>query len=336
MRRNKKQGRTKRKNILIVSIAGLMLCYLTTMGGCVDQHPGDGADADAGAVSAADVAATETPAGNAEIADAETPKSAGGGLRIVATSMATVEIMDRLGVDLIGVPHSNLTKAPERYKDVPEVGMPMAPDIELIRSMAPDIVLSPSSLEPDLRPKYEAAGLECYFLDLKSVDGMYRSIEELGGMTGKVAEAQALADGYEDFLADYAASREGEEPPRALVLMGLPGSYVVATEHSYVGDLVRMAGCENVYADETEEFIAANTEDMLARDPDIILRAAHALPDDVVEMFAEEFAENDIWKHFRAVESGQVYDLPYEQFGMSATFLYPEALKTLEGMVRGE
>jgi iron complex transport system substrate-binding protein len=259
----------------------------------------------------------------------------GGGLRIVATSMATVEIMDKLGVDLIGVPHSNLTKAPERYEDVPEIGMPMSPDIELISSMTPDIVLSPTSLEPDLRPKYEAAGLDCYFLDLKSVDGMYRSIEYLGDMTGARARARELADEYEDFLAEYAAGREGEKPPRALVLMGLPGSYVVATENSYVGNLVKMAGCENVYAGETEEFIAANTEDMLGRDPDVILRAAHALPDDVVEMFAEEFAENDIWKHFRAVRDERVYDLPYEQFGMSATFLYPKALETLDGMVRG-
>jgi iron complex transport system substrate-binding protein len=290
---------------------------ITLATGCVDQHPD----------SAAGVAAAEIPG-------AETP--GGGGLRIVATSMATVEIMDRLGVDLVGVPHSNLTEAPARYEGVPEVGMAMSPDIELIRSMAPDWVFSPSSLEPDLRPKYEAAGLACYFLDLKSVDGMYRSIAEIGEMTGRRDEARALADGYEDFLAGYAAGRGGETPPRALVLMGLPGSYVVATERSYVGDLVRMAGCENVYADETEEFIAANTEDMLARDPDVILRAAHALPDDVVEMFAEEFAENDIWKHFRAVQEGRVYDLPYEQFGMSATFLYPEALETLDGMVRGE
>jgi iron complex transport system substrate-binding protein len=302
------------------------------LAGCVDQHPdGAAASADAGTSGPAATAADDGASGDGAPDAVES-----GGMRIVATSMATVEIMDKLGVDLIGVPHSNLTKAPERYKDVPEIGMPMSPDIELIRSMAPDIVLSPTSLEPDLRPKYEAAGLDCYFLDLKSVDGMYRSIEYLGEMTDRRDKARELAAEYEGFLAGYAEGREGETPPRALVLMGLPGSYIVATEHSYVGDLVRMAGCENVYAGETEEFIAANTEDMLGRDPDVILRAAHALPDDVVEMFAEEFAENDIWKHFRAVEEGRVYDLPYEQFGMSATFLYPEALETLDGMVRGE
>ncbi|MDR1043406.1 MAG: ABC transporter substrate-binding protein, partial [Clostridiales Family XIII bacterium] len=243
-------------HLLLLLVAVAMLALAT---GCVDQHPDDAAVAAAAETSGPGVAVAGDAASGGAVS--------GGDMRIIATSMATVEIMDKLGVDLIGVPHSNLTKAPERYKDVPEIGMPMSPDIELIRSMAPDVVLSPTSLEPDLRPKYEAAGLDCYFLDLKSVDGMYRSIEELGEMTDRRDEARALVAAYDDFLADYAAGREGETPPRALVLMGLPGSYVVATENSYVGDLVRMAGCGNVYAGETEEFIAANTEDMLGRDP---------------------------------------------------------------------
>jgi iron complex transport system substrate-binding protein len=324
-----------KKTACSVFVASLAIAAIALAAGCVDQHPEEPRNPGAAETTGAEIPqatdADSKTADNSAPPDSE-PES---GLRIVATSMATVEIMDRLGVDLIGVPHSNLTKAPERYKDVPEIGMPMSPDIELIRSMSPGIVLSPTSLEPDLRPKYEAAGLDFYFLDLKSVDGMYRSIAELGEMTGTSERAAELTAEYEKFKQDLAAARDGQERPKALVLMGLPGSYVVATENSYVGNLVSMAGCENVYAGETEEFIAANTEDMLGRDPDIILRAAHALPDDVVEMFAGEFAQNDIWKHFRAVTDGKVYDLPYEQFGMSATFLYPEALKTLDSMVYG-
>ena len=115
--------------------------------------------------------------------------------------------------------------------------------------------------------------------------------------------------------------------------MGLPGSYIVATENSYAGSLVALAGGQNVYAGSDQEFLNVNTEDMQARDPDIILRTAHALPDQVMQMFADEFAANDVWKHFRAVKEGRVYDLPYDQFGMSATFNYPDALQTLQPML---
>ena len=69
---------------------------------------------------------------------------------------------------------------------------------------------------------------------------------------------------------------------------------------------------------------------MVGKAPDIILRTSHALPEQVKKMFAEEFATNDIWKHFEAVQNARVYDLDNEKFGMSANFQYEEALKELE------
>ena len=59
-------------------------------------------------------------------------------------------------------------------------------------------------------------------------------------------------------------------------------------------------------------------------------------PDQVVEMFNKDFAENDIWQHFDAVKNGRVYDLTYEYFGMSATFKYPQALEELQPILYPE
>ena len=95
------------------------------------------------------------------------------------------------------------------------------------------------------------------------------------------------------------------------------------------------AGGKNVYGGSDDEFPNANIEDMLSRDPDVILRAAHAMPDDIKKMFAEEFETNPIWKHFRAVQEGSVFDLSYEHFGMSATFDYPAAFEELKPFLYG-
>ena len=65
--------------------------------------------------------------------------------------------------------------------------------------------------------------------------------------------------------------------------MGLPGSYIIATENSYVGSLVEMAGGENVYAGTDQEFLTVNTEDMKSKEPDMILCTAHALPEQVTK-----------------------------------------------------
>ncbi len=250
--------------------------------------------------------------------------------RIIATSVATVEIMDKLNVDLIAVPNSDNAKLPTRYADLPKIGMAMTPDIEVIKTLKPDYVFGPSSLISDLLPKYDATNLNYGFLNLNNVPGMYKSIEDLGELLNRQAEAKALLTEYQAFIDDYQSQIKDKKAKKVLILMGLPGSYVVATEHSYVGSLVKLAGGINVYQNSDQQFIAVNTEDMLTKDPDVILRTAHALPDDVMAMFDKDFAENDIWQHFRCVQAGEVYDLEHSHFGMSANFNYPAGLQDLK------
>lgn len=288
---------------LLLFLAVVLVLSLTA---CVDQHPEETAETD----------------------EAEP--------RLVATSPAVAQICNQLNLELVGVCETS-GSLPERYQDLPKIGMAMSPDMEIIKSLNPDYVLSPNSLQSDLQPKYAAAGVSSLFLDLKSVEGMYASIEGLGEKFHREEEAQAMLAEFESFMVEYQSVNEGKESPRVLVLMGLPGSYIVATESSYVGNLVKLAGGVNVYGDgDGQEFLTANTEDMQQKDPDIILRAAHALPEQVQEMFAEEFETNDIWKHFRAVQEGRVYDLDSSLFNMSANFRYSEALKALQPMLYGE
>lgn len=256
--------------------------------------------------------------------------------RIIATSPATADICDKLELDLVGVCSSTVSTIPERYKDLTTVGTAMSPDMEIVASLKPDWILSPVSLKSDLQPKYEAIDTDWAFLNLRSVPGMYRSIQELGEIFDREDQAQKLVDEFTEFYNEYKQKNEGKDHPKVMILMGLPGSYIIATPNSYVGSLVELAGGENVYSDTDQEFLTVNTEDMKTKEPDIILRAAHALPDQVVEMFNKDFAENDIWQHFDAVKNGRVYDLTYEYFGMSATFKYPQALEELQPILYPE
>lgn len=282
----------------------LVLAMAASLCACVDQHPEE-------------AAAPE---------DGKQP-------RLIATSPAIAQICSKLNLELVGICDTSGT-LPERYAGLPKVGMAMNPDPELIRSLEPDYILSPATLQSDLRPKYAGIGAASLFLNLRSVEGMYASIGGLGEKFGRQEEAKVLLDEFDAFLADYAKSAEGRPHPKVLVLMGLPGSYIVATESSYVGNLVKLAGGENVYGDGGgQEFLTANTEDMKSREPDVILRTAHALPDKVAAMFEQEFRTNDIWKHFAAVQNGRVYDLDPGLFNMSANFSYPDALRSLQPML---
>ena len=327
----------------ISALTACMVLSCSLLAGCVDQSGGDAGE---GTVDSGAASQTESVETMLEITDPQEKAAVEaakvkvqemeGEPRIIATSPSAAEICDRLELELVGVCSSSVSELPKRYEETEEVGTAMAPDMEIVASLDPDWILSPATLQADLQPKYEAIDTDWAFLNLRSVQGMYRSIQELGEIFGKEEQARAMVDEFTEFYEGYKDRNEGKEAPKVLILMGLPGSYIIATENSYVGSLVELAGGENVYAGTDQEFLTVNTEDMKTKEPDVILRAAHALPDQIVEMFNEEFATDDIWQHFEAVKNGRVYDLTYEYFGMSADFDYPEALEELQPMLYPE
>ncbi|GAK11506.1 heme transporter IsdDEF [Geomicrobium sp. JCM 19039] len=256
--------------------------------------------------------------------------------RIVSTTVAATEIADALNLDLLGIPTS-YKELPERYEGVTEIGNPMGPDMEQIRQLNPEEVWSVTTLFDDLEEPFEQAQLDARFLDFQSVDAMIEEIKTLGRDFDRETEAATLVETFDEAVRENADRTSGLAPPSVLILMGVPGSYLVATEESYIGDLVRLAGGENVIeSEEGVEYLASNTEHLHQANPDVILRAAHGMPEEVVEMFDEEFQTNDIWQHFTAVQGDRVYDLEELLFGTTGSIAVPEALEELEPMLYPE
>lgn len=181
----------KAKRIIALILSAVAVVSLV---GCVNQHP--------------ESAATKTEV-NKEV-------------RLVATSPAVAQICSRLNLDLVGVCDTSGT-LPEKYDKVKKVGMAMNPDLETIKSLNPNYVLSPSSLESDLQPKYASIGVKSLFLNLKSVDGMYASIEDLGEKFNRKDEADEMLNEFKTFLDKYKDKNKDKKSPKVLVLMGFTG-----------------------------------------------------------------------------------------------------------------
>lgn len=260
-------------------------------------------------------------------------------ITIVSTSVAICEILDEFGFEnVIGVPETSGT-LPERYKDTKTVGSPMNPDLEIIKSLNPDLVLSPQTLESSLAESYRTAGITSAFLDLSSVEGMYAAIISLGEYLGCEDVAKRLNDEYASYMQSYKNSVTEEQD--ILLLMAFPdGFYLVATENSYVGKLVKLAGGNNVYGSDYKGdengFVNINPEDIVGKKPDRIFVFAHYAEEDAFNYMKGEFKNNASWQYFDAVKNGSITYLPSEYFGMSATLSWTESLEYLEPIMRGE
>lgn len=309
----------------------LMLLFIIVLAACgLDESA---ANSDASAGKEEDAETTEETGADEEAEEAEPALETDGD--IIATTVAIVEMMDVLELDLVGVPTS-YKEPPARYDGVTEIGMAMDPDMETILSLKPTDVLTVTTLTDYVQDSFSETDVPATYMNLDSVENMYEEIEALGEKYDREEHAAELVTDFEEKLAEVEAKIEGKESPKVLILLGVPGSYLVATENSYVGDLVRRAGGTNAIEETDLEYVSANTEVLQQTDADIILRMSHGMPDEVVEMFNKEFQENDIWSHFKAVQNDRVYDLEETRFGTTANLAAVEALEELVGLLHPE
>lgn len=262
---------------------------------------------------------------------------------VATTSVAVCEILDALDYDdVVGIPETD-SGIPERYGGVTEIGTPMSPDMEILKSVSPELVISPVSLQASLEASYQDAGLNYMFMNLSSVSGMYGDISSLGETLGKEEEAAALVEEYESYMASYEAPESGDGPS-VLILMCFPGSYyfTIMTDESYVGDLASLAGWGNAYAGESSDgtgVLAVNPEDVITRNDDIdkVLIFAHYNEESAFASFQEGIEKSStistIWGALDACQNGEVYYLSEDDyFGMSANLHWTVALDYLAGI----
>lgn len=251
------------------------------------------------------------------------------GKRIIMNSVALANIAAKLDIKLAGVPTTKLGKMPDRYNNIYQIGLPMNPNMEVIKTINPTIMYSPDSLKDWLDEGLKKHNIAHKYFNLRSVDSLYSVTKELATEFDKLEKFKILEEEKEKFFIEYNKKINNKTRPKVLILMGLPGSYIAATKNSYVGNLVELSGAENIVISD-KEFEQVNLEYILSKNPDYILRTAHAMPEVVNKMFEEEFKNNSAWQHFDAVKNNKVIDLNSKIFGMTAGFDYTEALLDLE------
>ena len=245
---------------------------------------------------------------------------------VVATSVAVTEILDKLGVEVSGVPTTSY-ELPKSTKDATKVGSPMNPDLEIIKSLNPTCVVSVDTLGSDFEKQFTENNIPSMFVNLSTVDGLKETIVNLGEKFDKSEKAAEIIAELENKENELNLSKK-ENKEDILILFGAPGSVMVSTDNSYVGNLVKIAGGNNIFKSESSSFIQVNMEEIIKRNPDKILIMTHAVPEEAKKTVEEEFAKAT-WQQLDAIKNNKVYYLENGYFGMSANLKVIEALDKL-------
>ncbi|WP_075840617.1 heme ABC transporter substrate-binding protein IsdE [Clostridium perfringens] len=253
---------------------------------------------------------------------------------VVATSVAVTEILDELGVKISGVPTSSYD-LPESTKDAVKVGNPMNPDLEIIKSLNPDVVVSVDTLGEDYKKLFTDNNIPSEFIDLTTLEGLKTSISTLGERFNKKEKANEILNELK-VKEDEFVNLSKEEKKDVLLVFAAPGSMMIATPSSYIGNLVDKVGANNIVKDDKKPFVSYSNEEIVKLNPDMVLVMTHGMPEQAKKMAEEKFASDPAWSRIEAVKEGKVYYLENGYFGMSANLKVTEYLDKLGEIIYGE
>lgn len=250
---------------------------------------------------------------------------------VVSATVSATQVLDKLDAEVIGVPTTKM-ELPQKYKDLPQVGQAMSPDLEIVASLEPDLFVMDNMFKEKVEESMKAYDLNTFFFDTSTYTSFLSSIEKLGAKIGEEKEATKLINELKDVEKEAKSNKKGEAPTVA-ILFGGGENFMLATDTSYLGDLTKTVGAKNIAnnldTNVKSPYIQFSLEQILEQNPDYILRFAHGELEQTKKAFDQAFDKNSAYKELDAVKNNKVIDLDPSVFNVSANLQVKEAIKTL-------
>jgi ABC-type Fe3+-hydroxamate transport system substrate-binding protein len=160
---------------------------------------------------------------------------------------------------------------------LPRIGGTKTPDIARILDLAPDLVFA--NAEENRREDVEAlraAGIEVDVTLPKTVAEVPGAIRRWGGKLGTSDEADALADRIEKASRELEARKPAAAFRYAYWIWKDP--WMTVSDDTYVADLLRLGGGENVYGREQVRYPTTSPADATARRAEVHIFASEPYP----------------------------------------------------------
>jgi len=249
--------------------------------------------------------------------------------RIVSLIPSITESLFSLGAGdgVVGV-SKFCTEPPDGVATKTKVGGQKNPRVDAIVGLKPDVVIA--NVEENHRRHVEAmraAGLKVLVTYPRSVREGIHLIQDLGVVTGTSDRAGKIAAACEASRAEVERVVAGRSPVRVFCpIWRMP--YMTINRDTYVHDVIRTCGGENIFHDRAERYPEVTVAEMAGLEPDVIL-----LPDEPFPFGKKHLEDFHAFPDVPAVRAGRVCFLD----GKVLSWYGPriaDSLRTLAGKLR--
>ncbi|ASJ04462.1 vitamin B12 transporter [Thermococcus barossii] len=223
--------------------------------------------------------------------------------RIVSLAPSITESLFYIGAGSKVVGVTDYDDFPPAVKNITSVGgYGKYANLEVIASLQPDLILADSFSEDILSSLEKIAPV--IIVDPKNITDIYSAIELLGRVTNREEGAKSVVAEMKAKVSYVSSMVAGQPKVRTFFILSYYNGYWTAGAGTFVDDLIKLAGGENVFGD-VSGWGAASEEQIIARNPDVIIISPNAgvNPEDLC---SGPLSEVD------AVKNGRVYVLSDE------------------------
>jgi iron complex transport system substrate-binding protein len=308
-----------RTGTLRALLAALAVTGLLFAAACGDDDDGDtgGSDTTPAATSEASTsptaeapAATTYPLTITDMLDREVTIAAEP-VSIAAISPTAVEFVYAVGKT--STTRTTSVTYPPEATSATDIGSAYRPNVELLAQAQPDLIVADSVLQAQLLGALEPLGVPVLFVGAQSFDDVPKAYRIIGEALNS-PEGKTQAKALEDQLAEIEA-KIPETKVNVLILNGTPDDFFAALPESYVGDLVRLAGGDNVAAGQPSNapfpgYTKLSLETIVTAAPEAVV-AITAAPGQTI---SEGLAANPAWADVPAVVNARVDEIDAQIF----------------------
>jgi ABC-type Fe3+-hydroxamate transport system substrate-binding protein len=194
--------------------------------------------------------------------------------RIVSTAPSITELLYALGLGdrVVGV--DRFSRFPPEALRKAKIGDYVNPNLEAIAALRPDLVIIPTN-PVKLAERLAILRMKVLEIDQDSIAKLYDSFRIIGQATGATAQAAKLEAAVRGQLEAVRTRAAPLKKTRVMFVVGrtpnrLDGLIVVG-QASYLNEIITLAGGENVFRDAVASYPGVSLEEVLARNPDVIV-----------------------------------------------------------------
>ena len=253
----------------------------------------------------------------------DTVTVAGRPRRIVSLIPATTELLFAIGAGGSVVGRTEWCDYPAAAAAVPNLGDGIAPNIEAILAVHPDLVLLYNSAQnAAVAARLRGLGISTLRLNTDKLADVNRIGRLLGRLTGRAAAADSMAAVFDTALAGATVTPRGPRPKVLLLVWEQPPMTIGSG--SFLDDLVRRAGGVNLFQDVSSSAGTVSIEAVASRDPDLILTTSAG---------PVAFASRPEWQVVRAVRQRRFLPVVGSEFNRPSPRA-PAAIRELTAKLR--